>query len=121
MTADEARQLEALARNVGELSKSIFEGAIANARAISSMEEQIKTLFCQQEQTRGEELRYRERQSRECATRHDKLEVRVEQYDNRQRGLLGFRSKVAGVGVALGVLATVTGTLASLGRVFGAW
>jgi len=117
VTADEARQLEALARNVGELTKAVVDNAIATGR----MQEQIRTLFEQQACERAEELRYRVQQESRCDDKHNRLEVRVDQYDNRQRGLLGFESRVGGALAAGAGLATMLGAVAAFGRILGAW
>jgi hypothetical protein len=117
MTADEARQLESLARNVGELTKAVVDSAVATGR----MQEQIRTLFEQQTAGREEEIRYRERQDRQCNDRHSRLEIREEHYDNRQRGLLGFESRVGGAVAAGAGLATMLGAVAAFGRILEAW
>lgn len=117
MTADEARQLESLARNVGELTKAVVDSAIATGR----MQEQIKTLFGQQTTEREEELRYRASQERRCDDKHNLLQVRADRYDTTQRGLLGFQSRVGGVLAAGAGLATMLGALAAFGRILGAW
>ncbi len=106
MTADEARQLQGLANNVGELTVAVVDTRVAVAR----LEERVATLF-HAEATRLVA----------CHDRHEKLDVRIDAYDNRQRGLLGMQSKLAGAATLAGLIATGIGAVAAFGRILGAW